>query len=134
MAAKQDKIGSLMSVITKAESRYEGTLVEIDRANKIMCLSSVRSFGTEGRRNGVKEIPANDTVTGQVKFRVDLIKDIKIVKEVQVPEEADPNLDPAIVELQAETPVKAKKASSPKENADGEISEPKSEMKEKARR
>ena len=30
------KIGSLISVITKAESRYEGTLVEVDRINKIM--------------------------------------------------------------------------------------------------
>ena len=108
MAAKQDKIGSLVSVITKAESRYEGTLIEVDRVNKIMTLQGVRSCGTEGRRNGVKEIPPNDTVTGTVKFRVDLIKDIKIVKEAETKKEPEEEaLDPAIVESQVEKPQSA---------------------------
>lgn len=100
--SKGDKIGSLISIITKAESRYEGTLVEVDRVNKTMKLQNVRSMGTEGRRNGEKELPASDTVTGAVKFRVDLIKSIKILQEA--PEEQEE--DPAIIESQveAETP------------------------------
>ena len=54
-------------------------------------------MGTEGRRDGVKEIAASDTITGLVKFKVDLIKDIKIIKgpeENEVPEDDE---DPAIV-------------------------------------
>lgn len=120
MAAKQDKIGSLVSVITKAESRYEGTLIEVDRVNKIMALQGVRSFGTEGRRNGVKEIPPNDTVTGTVKFRVDLIKDIKIVKEAPAEKEEEDALDPAIVEQQAEAPTEKKKSTDSAESGQKE--------------
>ena len=79
------KIGSIISIITKAESRYQGTLVEIDRTEKTMTLENVTSHGTEGRRDGVKEIAGNDQVMGMIKFAVDKIKDIKIVE--MAPEE-----------------------------------------------
>jgi hypothetical protein len=36
-------------------------------------------MGTEGRRNGQNELPADEKVLGNVKFRVDLIKTFKIV-------------------------------------------------------
>ena len=99
--SKGDKIGSLISIITKAESRYEGTLVEVDRVNKTMKLQNVRSMGTEGRRDGQKELPASDSITAAVKFRVDLIKSIKILEEA--PEKEDePEEDPAIIESQQE--------------------------------
>ena len=48
--------GSLISLITNALVRYEGTLVEINRAERSMNLENVRSFGTEGRRDGKNEI------------------------------------------------------------------------------
>ena len=48
-------IGSYLSLITKAESRYEGTLVEVDRVKKTMSLKNVKNMGTEGRRNGTNE-------------------------------------------------------------------------------
>ena len=91
------KIGSIVSIITKAESRYQGTLIEIDRTEKTMTLENVTSHGTEGRRNGVKEIQGNDQVMGMIKFAVDKIKDIKIVEGPPEDEEDD-----AIVETKEE--------------------------------
>jgi len=49
-------------------------------------------MGTEGRRNGVNEIPPSDAILGMVKFKVELIKEFNIVKN-ETSEE-----DPAIVE------------------------------------
>jgi protein LSM14 len=45
-------LGSYISLITKAESRYEGILTEVDREKKTMSLKNVKQFGTEGRRDG----------------------------------------------------------------------------------
>jgi protein LSM14 len=42
--------------------RYEGTLVKIDKAARSMHLQNVKSFGSEGRRDGQGEIPGSDTV------------------------------------------------------------------------
>ena len=94
-------IGSYLSLITKAEARYEGTLVQVDRVNKIMTLKGVKTMGTEGRRNGVNEMPANDSVMAQVKFRVDLIKTFDIINRPEEPTESKD--DPAIIE-QEESP------------------------------
>lgn len=74
-------------------------------------------MGTEGRRDGVKEIAATDTITGVVKFRVDLIKDIKIIKEASS-EVLDDEEDPAIVaskETVKESPKEAKPETPKKE-------------------
>lgn len=83
-------------MITKAESRYEGILTEVDKVKKTMSLKNVKGFGTEGRRDGVNEIPPNDAVLGTVKFRVDLVKTFEIIeKPTEEPEEEA--VDPAIV-------------------------------------
>lgn len=37
-------------------------------------------MGTEGRRNGVNEIPPSDAVLGMVKFKVELIQEFNIIK------------------------------------------------------
>ena len=42
--------GSIISLITNAQVRYEGTLISIDRKERSMHLKDVRSFGSEGRR------------------------------------------------------------------------------------
>jgi protein LSM14 len=47
-------------LITNAQVRYEGTLVEVDKAERSMKLKSVKSFGTEGRRGGVNEVDAQE--------------------------------------------------------------------------
>ena len=94
-----DLVGSLLSLITKAQVRYEGTLVEVDKQERTMNLKQVKSYGTEGRRGGVNEVPPNDNVYPEVTFKVDLIKDFKIVKkagEDEKPKE-EAEEDPAIV-------------------------------------
>lgn len=53
-------MGSKISLVTNALVRYEGILSEVDPIVKSMTLINVKSFGTEGRRNGVKEIPSID--------------------------------------------------------------------------
>ena len=97
-----------MWLITKKEVKYEGVLFEVDRKNKTMSLKQVCSKGTEGRRNGVNEIPPDDKILGSVKFRVDLIKTFKIIEQQEeqatAEEEEEEELDPAIVQTdQAET-------------------------------
>jgi protein LSM14 len=63
-AGNNKLIGSQVSLVTKAESRYEGTLVEVDRVKKTMTLKNVKNMGTEGRRDGVNEIPASENIMG----------------------------------------------------------------------
>jgi nitric oxide synthase oxygenase domain/subunit len=46
--------------MTNALVRYEGVLSEVDPIKKSMTLIHVKSFGTEGRRNNLNEIPVID--------------------------------------------------------------------------
>ena len=91
-----------MWLITKADVRYEGVLFEVDKVNKTMSLKQVKNMGTEGRRNGVNELQPDGKILGNVKFRVDLIKNFKIIEEPDdEPEEAEQSKEPvdeAIVE------------------------------------
>ena len=57
-----------------------------------MTLVNVKSFGTEGRRNGLKEIPSIDNQILQVQFKVDQIKDFNIISKPDLTQ-----LDPAII-------------------------------------
>jgi protein LSM14 len=50
----------MIQLITNAHVRYEGTLMEVDKTERSMKLKDVRSFGTEGRRNGVNEVDPSD--------------------------------------------------------------------------
>ena len=68
-------MGSIISLITNASVRYEGTLVEVNGEERAMNLKDVQSFGTEGRRDGKNEIPAHENVIPSVIFKVDHIKD-----------------------------------------------------------
>ena len=49
--------GCKVSLITKALVRYEGIVLKLAKVEKAMHLSQVRSFGTEGRKNGQNEMP-----------------------------------------------------------------------------
>ena len=42
-------IGSHISLISKSDIRYEGTLYTIDTQESTLALKEVKSFGTEGR-------------------------------------------------------------------------------------
>ena len=84
--------GSMISVITNASVRYEGTLINIDRVERSMRLQNVRAFGTEGRRGGKNEIAPQDTIIPDVVFKVDHIKDFQIIKRPEV-EEAEEKIE-----------------------------------------
>ena len=98
---KNQIIGKAMWLITKADVRYEGVLFEVDKVNKTMSLKQVKNMGTEGRRNGVNELQPDGKVLGTVKFRVDLIKNFKIIEgqddEDEQTQQKEP-VDEAIVE------------------------------------
>lgn len=52
--------------MTTVQVRYEGILSGVDPVNKAMTLVGVRSFGTEGRRNGVNEIAVGENEIAEV--------------------------------------------------------------------
>lgn len=88
-------LGSTISLISKAEIRYEGTLYTIDTKESNIALQNVRSFGTEGRKKTGAQIPATQDVYEYIIFRGADIKDL-CVKESAEPAAAPP-ADPAIV-------------------------------------
>lgn len=70
----------------------------MDPVNKAMTLVGVRSYGTEGRRNGVNEIQESENEIAEVVFKLEHIKDFKIIEK--------PNtslLDPAIISVKTTT-------------------------------
>ncbi|KAF1938850.1 hypothetical protein EJ02DRAFT_425367 [Clathrospora elynae] len=93
-------IGSRISLISKSDIRYVGTLVEINSEASTVSLDNVRSFGTEGRKGGNDEYPPSDVVYEQIVFRGSDVKDLRI--EEPVKEKAPPAMpqDPAIIGVQ----------------------------------
>lgn len=97
----QNILGSKLSIVTTAFVRYEGILREVDPINKAMTLINIRCFGTEGRRGGDNEIAPSTTDIGEARFKVDHIKDFKIIGK---PEPM--LLDPAIISSTIDQPEK----------------------------
>ena len=109
MAAGTPYIGSKISLISKAEIRYEGILYEVNSKDSTVTLSKgihrhktvialfsislVRSFGTEGRP-AVKHIQPRSEVYEYIIFRGSDIKDLSVN---EMPKQEEPPQDPAIV-------------------------------------
>ena len=76
-------IGSRISLISKKNIRYEGTLYSINESDSTVALQDVKSFGTEGRElldtTGASTfVPPNDVVHAYLLFRGQDIKDLHV--------------------------------------------------------
>ncbi|KAI5203724.1 hypothetical protein AUEXF2481DRAFT_26086 [Aureobasidium subglaciale EXF-2481] len=93
-------IGSCISLISKSDIKYVGTLHEINSENSTVALENVKSFGTEGRRgNPDDEIPPNDQIYDYIVFRGSDVKDLTIVEPPKENKPQPPQMpnDPAIL-------------------------------------
>ncbi|XP_008318430.1 protein LSM14 homolog B-like isoform X2 [Cynoglossus semilaevis] len=88
-------IGSKISLISKAQIRYEGILSSVDTERSTVALAKVKSYGTEDRHTN-RPVPPKDEIYEYIIFRGSDIKDIT-VSEPPKPHHGLP-LDPAIVQ------------------------------------
>lgn len=77
-------IGSQISLISKSDIRYEGTLHSIDPNEHTVSLSNVKSFGTEGRRIDGKQIPISTELYEFIIFRGSDIKDLSVIQTTPI--------------------------------------------------
>nr|XP_036219392.1 protein LSM14 homolog B isoform X7 [Bactrocera oleae] len=94
MSGGMPELGSKISLISKADIRYEGRLYTVDPQECTIALSNVRSFGTEDRETQFQIAPQSQ-IYDYILFRGSDIKDIRVVNN-SLPH---PN-DPAIMQVQ----------------------------------
>lgn len=92
MGSQMPELGSKISVISKADIRYEGRLYQVDPQECTIGLANVRSFGTEDRETHYP-VPAQNQIYEYILFRGSDIKDIRVINSTPI------HQDPAIVQL-----------------------------------
>ncbi|KPM39316.1 hypothetical protein AK830_g7266 [Neonectria ditissima] len=107
---------SRISLISKSDIRYVGTLHEINSDESTVSLENVRSFGTEGRKGRPEEeIAASEQVYEYIVFRGSDVKDLRIEDHPSIKENKPPAVpdDPAIVGARARPVAQASNQNAP---------------------
>lgn len=94
MSGSVPYLGSKISLISKAEIRYEGVLYTIDPKESTVALAKVKSFGTEDRPTD-RPVPPRDEIFEYIIFRGRDIKDLHVCAPPQM---VGLPQDPAIVQ------------------------------------
>lgn len=86
-------LGSRISLISKKNIRYEGTLYSINESDATVALQNVKSYGTEGREqaDGSTFVPPQDAIHPYLVFRGSDIKDLHVHEKVEVPAASVPD-------------------------------------------
>ncbi|KAJ2728203.1 hypothetical protein IW152_006041 [Coemansia sp. BCRC 34962] len=94
--------GSRISLISRRNIRYIGTLNDVNEAEKTISLEHVCSMGTEGRTGDPQsEIPPCDDIYEYIQFRATDVLSVQFESETQAPPPPPPPQvpnDPAILE------------------------------------
>jgi len=95
MPSHNDYVGCRLTVLTKKDIRYEGTLFDLNKKNATVSLSEVRVHGTEGRAHaeGKPEIPPSDHL---FKFLIFSGNDVKDLVVLNSPDDVVQH-DPAVI-------------------------------------
>eukprot|EP00924_Labyrinthula_sp_SR-Ha-C_P015033 maker-scaffold_9-snap-gene-6.48-mRNA-1 protein AED:0.15 eAED:0.15 QI:90/1/1/1/1/1/4/168/312 len=72
-------LGATISLISKKDVRYEGTLAEVNSEESTISLENVKVFGTEDRRTGEGSMAPRDDIFAYVVFSGSDIKDLNVV-------------------------------------------------------